>query len=237
MKHGHIYVMCTRSLFIKDKIPPSPSWSKASDFDSDTPRFESLRGCQLINIKCDKYQMIYYKPIELDYYDIIVGKCLAYVKTIDTAYNRMLPRASWYDLDLRALIRECPELILAFKKYDLRPIMAAIFIMYDRAHTSIHVDVFPSQTRINLPLLNCKNTYTNFYESKNEPIKWINPDSGVISFNVVGDYKLVDRVELTQATVIRTKALHSVDLPIGNPVPRITLTLGFDKDPVYLLDT
>ncbi len=181
--------------------------------------------------------MIYYKPIELDYYDIIVRKCLSYVKTIDKAYNRMVPQASWYNLDLRTLIKECPELVVAFKKYDLRPIMSAIFIMYNPAHTSIHIDSFPSQTRINLPLLNCKNTYTNFYESKNEPIKWINPNSSVLSFNVVGDCKLIDRVELTQATIIRTKVPHSVDLPIDNPVPRITLTLGFDKDPVFLLDT
>ena len=53
----------------------------------------------------------------------------------------------------------------------------------------------------------------------------------------MGDHILVDRVEITQATIIRTKVLHSVDLPIDNPVPRITLTLGFDKDPVFLLDT
>ena len=181
--------------------------------------------------------MIYYKPIELDYYDIIVRKCLAYVKTMDKAYNRVLSKASWYDLNLMTLIKECPEIILAFNKYDLKPIMAAAYIMYDPTHTSIHVDHFPSQTRINLPLLNCKNTYTNFYKSKNEPVKWINPDSGVVSYNVVGDYELVDRVEIMQATIIRTKVLHSVDLPIDNPVPRITLTLGFDKDPVFLLDT
>ena len=181
--------------------------------------------------------MIYYKPIELDYYDTIVRKCLTYVKTIDTAYNRMLPRASWYNLALTTLLSECPELILAFKKYDLKPVMAAVYIMYHPAHTSIHADNFFSQARINLPLLNCKNTYTNFYESKSEPIKWINPDSGLISYNVQGDYTLVDRVEIIQATIIRTKVLHSVDLPIDNPVPRITLTLGFDKDPVFLLDT
>jgi hypothetical protein len=36
--------MCTRSLFIKDTIPPSPSWSKASDFDSDTPSPGSSPG-------------------------------------------------------------------------------------------------------------------------------------------------------------------------------------------------
>jgi hypothetical protein len=152
-------------------------------------------------------------------------------------YNRSLPKASWYNLNLASLIKECPEIILAFKKYDLKPIMAAAYIMYDPAHTSIHVDSWVFQARINLPLLNCKNTYTNFYESKSELVKWINPDSGLVSYNIQGDCTLVDRVEIEQATIIRTKVLHSVDLPIGNPVPRITLTLGFNKDPVFLLDT
>ena len=181
--------------------------------------------------------MIYYKPIELEYYPIIVQKCLTYIKTIDKAYNRLLPMASWYDLSLMKLIKECPEIVLAFKKYKLQPVMAAAYVMYDTTHTSIHVDAFNAQARINLPLLNCKNTYTNFYKSENEPIEWINPDSGAVSYKAVGDYTLVDRVEIKQATIIRTKVLHSVDLPIGNPVPRITLTLGFDKDPVYLLES
>jgi hypothetical protein len=180
--------------------------------------------------------MIYYKPIELEYYPIIVHKCLTYIKTIDKIYNKELPNSSWYDLNFITLIKECPEIELAFEKYQLKPIMAAAYVMYDKTHTSVHSDEFYSQARINLPLLNCKNTYTNFYESKNEPVKWVNPESGTMSYNVVGDYTLVDRVEITQATIIRTKVLHSVDLPIGNPVPRITLTLGFDKDPVFLLD-
>lgn len=180
--------------------------------------------------------MIYYKPIELDYYTAIIEKGLTYIKTIDKVYNKLLPKASFYNLNLDELKKACPELELAFQTYDLKLIMSAAYVMYDTKHTSIHIDDFHAQTRINLPLLNCKNTYTNFYESKNEPIKWINPDSGLVSYKVQGDYKLVDRVEIKQATIIRTKVLHSVDLPIGNPVPRITLTLGFDKDPVYLLD-
>jgi len=58
----------------------------------------------------------------------------------------------------------------------------------------------------------------------------------VVSYNTTGQPRLVDRVEMKQATVIRTKVLHSVDLPIDNPVPRITLTLGLSKDPVYMLE-
>ena len=156
---------------------------------------------------------------------------------MNKVYNRLLPRASWYDLNLLSLIKECPEIIVAFNKYELKPIMAAVYIMYNYTHTSIHIDDFLPNARINLPLLNCKNTYTNFYESKVEPVKWINPNSGVVSYTAEGDYTLVDRVEIEQATIIRTNVFHSVDLPIGNPVPRITLTLAFDKDPVFLLNT
>ena len=178
----------------------------------------------------------FYKKIDIDYYDVIVEKCLSHVKSIDRIYKREMPRASWYDLNIFTLKGVCPELELAFLKYDLRIIMAAAYVMYHPDHAVVHLDSYPSQARINIPLLNCKDTYTNFYKSETAPVKTVNPDSGIVSFTAYGDYTLVDRVEITQATVLRTKALHSVELPLSNPVPRITLTLGFNKDPVYLLD-
>lgn len=154
---------------------------------------------------------------------------------MDTVYNRLL-NASWYNLNLEILKEVCPEIKVAFNKYELTPTIAAVYIMYNTTHTSIHIDGFLPRARINLPLLNCKNTYTNFYKNKAGPIKWINPESGKVSYTAVSDSILVDRVEIKQATIIRTNVFHSVDLPIDNPVPRITLTLGFDKDPVFLLD-
>ena len=177
----------------------------------------------------------FYKKINIDNYDLIIEKCLAYVKTIDKIYYREFPKASWYNLTIDSLKNVCPEIELAFQKYDLNIYMAAIFIMYHPRHSAVHTDAYPDQARINLPLMNCKNTYTNFYKSDKEPIERIIPLSGETYFTV-DDYTLVDRVEITQATVLRTKALHHVDMPLDNPVPRITLTLGFDKDPVYLLD-
>ncbi len=194
-------------------------------------RFESYTIRQTFN-----KMLTYYKILELENYDTIINKSLAYVKTIDIAYNRKLAQASWYNLSVRELTVACPELSFALSKHDLKIHMAAVYVMYDPRHTSIHIDQYKAQARLNLPLLNCDNTYTNFYESDGEIVKWINPDSGVISYNTTGQPRLVDRVEIKQATVIRTKVLHSVDLPIGNPVPRITLTLGLSKDPVYMLE-
>ena len=180
--------------------------------------------------------LTYYKLLDLENYDTIITKCLNYVKSKDIVYNRKLERASWYNLSVRELILACPELVESLDTYNFKIYMAAAFVMYDSSHTSIHIDQYHSKARINLPLLNCHNTYTNFYEGDSEIVRWVNPDSGVVSYNTTGQSRLVDRVEMRQATVIRTKVLHSVDLPAGNPVPRITLTLGLNKDPVYMLE-
>jgi len=84
--------------------------------------------------------LTYYKILELEKYDTIIKKSLAYVKNIDIAYNRKLANASWYDLSIRELIVACPELAVALLKYDLRIAMVAAYIMYDPSHTSIHID-------------------------------------------------------------------------------------------------
>jgi hypothetical protein len=178
--------------------------------------------------------MIYYKLLDIQNLDVIIEKCLLYAKTIDSAYNRRL--SSWYDINALELINACPELAVGLQKYDLTVRMAALYVMYHPSHTKIHIDKYPSQARINIPLLNCTNTYTNFYESNDGMTPWTNPKSGITSYSPVGECKLVDRVELKQATIIRTKVFHAVNLPKDNPVPRITLTLGLDKDPVFMLE-
>lgn len=184
----------------------------------------------------------YYKPIDIDNFPIIVEKCLAYVKSIDKVYNRESSGDCWYNLDLAELKQACPELQLAFDKYDLKIYLAAAYVMYKSSHSVMHSDIYPLNARINIPLLNCKGTFTTFYTSNYPPIKNLDPTKGLkkaaFGNSVPPDaiVKLVDKVELTQATVLRTKALHNVEISENNPVPRITLTLGFNKDPVYLLD-
>jgi hypothetical protein len=54
-------------------------------------------------------------------------------------------------------------------------------------------------------------------------------------FKSANGLKMVDRVEITQATVIRVNEPHDVVMN-SNTEHRITLTLGFDRDPVFLLE-
>ncbi len=178
--------------------------------------------------------MIYYKLLDIENIDVIIQKCLMYTRTINSAYNRKI--SSWNDISVQELVDACPELVSGLQKYDLIIQMAAVYVMYRPWHSPIHIDNYHAQARINIPLLNCANTYTNFYESADGMSKFVHPRSGVVSHQPVGECRLVDCVELTQATVIRTREFHSVDLPKDNPVPRISLTLGLDKDPVFMLE-
>ena len=181
--------------------------------------------------------MIYHKEINLDNYDLIIGKCKEYIKSIPKIYNRELPKASAYKISVFSLLQACPELQLALNYYGLRIVTAGAYVMYKPEHTSLHVDLYRNKSRINLPIFNCDGTYLNFYSNAKTTLV-TNPDSGYKNLHVTNPEECVieTSLELTKATVVRITEPHKVILPANNTVPRITLTLGFNKDPSYLLD-
>jgi hypothetical protein len=179
--------------------------------------------------------MIYYKEIDIIDYDTIVSKSLAFTKQNEKIFNRTL-NASLYWFNFYEYSKAVPEVVESFGKLGLKCIDACVYVMYNPAHTSLHKDHTTRLARINLPLLNCENTYTNFYSNVIFEA-WMNPDTRNISYPAVNtDYVLETRVEMKKTTVVRISEAHKVDMPAGNPVPRITLSLQFDKDPVFLLD-
>ena len=179
--------------------------------------------------------MLYYKKINISYYDEIVNHSLNYIKQIPEIFYRQRPAASFYELRLTDFFGQVPEIEKSFKELDLQCIRAAVYVMYNATHTSIHKDTLYPLARINIPLLNCNNTYTEFYENVITTVRK-NPDSGIVSYQASNnDYKLADRVELTQATLLRVSEAHKVHID-ETVVPRIALTLGFYPNPIFLLN-
>lgn len=176
--------------------------------------------------------MRYYRELDLPNFDVIVEKCLAFVKNIDEVYQRQ--RHTWNHLDHLSLMKACPELVCDVGQFGLECTYAAAYVVigagpyYPRPH--IDAPTF-SLARINFPLLNCQNTFTEFF-SNVQAIK----TGADYSIAVNDDYVLEDRIELVKATVLRVQEGHRVTKPAGNPVPRITLTLDFQTDPVFLLE-
>lgn len=180
--------------------------------------------------------MIYFKEIDLDNYDLVLDQCRTYIKSNSKIYNRELAKASAYSIPIHILSQACPELKSSFIKYGLHVVTASAYVMYKPEHTSLHVDLCRTKSRINLPIFNCEGTYLNFY-SNAKTMLVTNPDSGYKNLHVTNpDECIVEAaLELKKATVVLITEPHKVILPTGSVTPRITLSLGFDKDPTYLL--
>jgi hypothetical protein len=178
--------------------------------------------------------MQYYKELDIDDFDAITNKTLTFVREQTTLLHKPISY-NWYYAPFNKLVEHVPELKTAFIKYKgLTPIYVAFYVAWKI--TAIHRDAGSLSARINFPILNCKNTITNFY--KNAVFKeYINLGTAVPSYSVSNtDYELVDSIEIKKATLLRVHEAHNVIVPKNFPVPRITMSVGFNKDPIFLFD-
>lgn len=181
--------------------------------------------------------MKYYKKIEIDYYDDVIADALSYLKNHKPdIYNRTI-NATYYPLDVNEFKQFCPKLDLAFARYNIVCDFVVAFVMKTNSDAALHVDNYGrGDTRINLPILNTKGSRTIFYTGGIFK-EYINPITKVSSNRLISGegLKKVDDVEIDQCTVIRVNEPHMITMNVNNS-PRITLTLGFNKDPVFLLE-
>ena len=179
----------------------------------------------------------YYQKIEIDYFDEIVSDTLKYLKEQKPdIYNKTI-KATYYALNLNEFKKYCTKLDLGFARYDLICNFAVAFVMHKTTDVQIHIDNYVKSTaRINIPILNTHNTFTRFYTG-GIFTSWTNPLTNITSLRLSGidGLKLVDKVEIDKATVMLVNEPHDI-LKLNSEIPRITLTLGFNKDPSFLLD-
>lgn len=181
--------------------------------------------------------MQYYKKIDIDFYDVIIADALNYIKEQQPDIYARKINATYNVLDLSELKKFCPKLDLSFAKYNITCNFAVAFVMYKIGDIGIHIDSYPyGDARINIPLLNTKGTYTKFFTGGIFK-EIVNPLTNIHSLRLHSGAGLtqVDSVEIDKTTVIRVNEPHCVFMNSAT-VPRITLSLGFDKDPIFLLE-
>lgn len=181
--------------------------------------------------------MIYYKKIFIDDLEIIQAKVLEFIKAKPAIYYRR-SATSYNWLDVPDLLNHCPELITSFAKFDLRITFAASHCMWKNSESVVHIDRVPWECRINVPILNTKGSRTFFYTNVDykEDVHIMADGRKYDVYTTTNtDFVEADSVEVDQPTVLRVRAAHRV---IMNELtaPRINLTLGFNRDPVYMLD-
>ena len=179
--------------------------------------------------------MRYYTRIHVPEYETIRRKTDKFLDEI-----QWKPMFGFRKLPWNEYVKYCPEILTAFKSlYGLTPVWAATYITYKDEYSKIHIDNIPPcefdhQCRINLPIRNCVDTFTEFYSGgEYEEIK---QPSGERYFVLKqgSQAQLVDQVEMVGPTVMRVMEPHRVHHT--HDKQRVNLTVYTDKDPVFLLD-
>ena len=185
--------------------------------------------------------MIYYRKIPWDNLPALQEKTIAYLTTKRPDILNRAVDASYWTMHDREILKWVPEINAGAAKYGLVCDYTAAFVMHRNGDGPLHIDNFKFDTRINFPILNCVGTRTQFYTGTTEDgVRHYSPMGSTAGTTVkipkTASTVLLDEVEVDCVTVLRVNTAHSIWMPPNALKPRITLTLGFDKDPTFLLD-
>lgn len=152
----------------------------------------------------------------------------------------------WNTIDVETLLAEVPILQEMLTHYNRKAVAASILkkdhITYEE---SIHIDSYFGNmkyviARILIPVINCEGSYTVFYKTDSKPelreyagVSKEIADGRMMMFDEK-DCIEIDRVETTRPYVMRTNVPHGIKVNMEK-LPRITLSLKLDKDPVTWL--
>ena len=173
--------------------------------------------------------MKYYSPIHLENRDIIQQKVFDIFPKSELSCKEKL----FYIPDNLKIFFNIPELKSELDNINWSQYVHSFgfYVINKTSGTPIHIDTGNSVYSFNIPILNCVNTYVNFYKTDKEPIK-----KSYIAYNKIIDYYsfnpidcvLQNKLEMTTPHVINVKEIHNVTN--NNPLPRITLLIRLKKE-------
>lgn len=170
--------------------------------------------------------MEYWRYIPIKDLDIIKAKTIDYLNknphTVTTTFN-ILP--------FKQYTAAVPEILTAIEGHEPRQI--SVYFMQDNRQGAAHIDSFSEPFRINIPIANCKGTWTCFYQLKDNIKHGVRkrlPNGEFYDHYPEEHIELVSKVEINTATIIRTSAIHSITMDEARS-PRITLTMTMRPTP------
>ena len=176
--------------------------------------------------------MKYYRKLEVPKLGEIISYARKYILGNESVFQRKAG-VNLIHLD-PSFVLGSEEIQYCLREYDLICVGAFAFVMYHDNQCSIHSDSFIHDTRLNIPVMNCEGTLTKFYDVP----EW------KIAHNVQGyEVKVaadpdkcieLAKVEIDRPTLLRVNTPHRV---IVNKIPRITISLYFNTDPTFILET
>lgn len=176
----------------------------------------------------------YWKYIDLENLEVIQKKTIEFLHNKTTYLDRSKYRGPFENLKRYNFLNIIPEITESFRKLDLFPDDASLYITFKNSDSVPHKDYTDSIARVNIPILNCEGTFTTFYENIKVQ-KLILPTGAPYFMTYNNDYYEVDRMPFNQPAIVRISEGHNI-LMDENRFPRITLTISTTPDAGLLLD-
>ena len=174
--------------------------------------------------------MNYFKHIDLDW----VPFRNRVIKLIED-YPKLIEKGpgAFVALKKEQVIEIYPELARMIKPYGLSILYVALYTIYDNKGT-LHIDGTHIPNRITLPILNCENSITTFYQVSEEGTSGLQENGLGATYYDSSKATPVASYELTGPVVIRVNKPHQV-VSTNSIFPRISCTLAFKEDIEHLL--
>jgi hypothetical protein len=168
--------------------------------------------------------MKYYSPIQIENLKIIQEKVFKHFPKEDLLKKEAL----FYIPNNLNVFLNIPELKAELDKLNWTTYVFGIgfYILGPTDGSHIHVDSNTFNYSFNIPILNCENTFVNFFKTDKEPKKEVfKLYDTFINYNKFEkvDCKLVDQLEMVTPHVINVQEPHNI---VNNNIkPRITLLI------------
>jgi hypothetical protein len=148
----------------------------------------------------------------------------------------------WNKIDSIDLLRSAPSLTGYCQTLRLKIREVALTIINRNNDANLHIDELPVTAKINIPILNTRNSYNRWYEIPEELLSATPPilnefGKKYYEFKNV-DYKklkLLGEIELLQPVVFNSQLAHNIVLTDQSVFPRIVLSCTFFKEPLDYL--
>jgi hypothetical protein len=176
----------------------------------------------------------FWKRIDLKNLETIRTKTLDFLYKETSLLEKTKFRGPFINLKKFGFLDRIPEIAESFRKLDLFPDDASIYVTYRNKDSAPHKDYTDSIGRVNIPILNFEGSFTTFYANV-KARRLVLPTGAPFYLTSNTDYYEVDRMPFDFPAIVRISEGHDIVMD-ETRVPRVTLTISTTPDAGLLLD-
>lgn len=172
---------------------------------------------------------------------IIATQTLTYILENTNLYENSTQ--FWNKIDTMDFLKQSPALVEYCRSLNLLIREVAILVAKDHSGLNIHIDEAPLVAKINFPILNTKNTFTEWYDIPEEKLaqtpivknQFGNDVYDLDQFNDVSKLTKLGEIEMDCPIVFNSAIPHLVRMGEQADLPRIVLACMFFNQPIDYL--